>query len=160
MCESQSLFPQSKYKHVDTWTLYKLYLASEDLFEWQFKTWYSWIRASQYNSYSERPNKVQQCIKMFIIPYFKWSSTCFGLHTAHHQEPKIAHAASGFAYVEGCRTCSCWTLSGSVRYLTTSDSCTSDNLPQYYTKPEAACAGLGFWWWAVCRPKHVDLHLK
>jgi len=45
----------------------------------------------------------------FIIPCFTWSSTCFGRHTAHHQEPKTALAASGFAYVEGC-----WTLSGSV----------------------------------------------
>jgi hypothetical protein len=33
----------------------------------------------------------------FIIPWFKWSSTCFGRHTAHHQEPKTALAASGFA---------------------------------------------------------------
>jgi len=47
----------------------------------------------------------------FIIPYFKWSSTCFGRHTVHHQEPKTAQAASGFAYVEGCQTCSCWTTS-------------------------------------------------
>jgi len=64
----------------------------------------------------------------FIVPYFKLSSTCFGRHTAHHQEPKIAQAASSFAYVEGCRTCSCWTLSGSVSYMTTSNNCTSDNL--------------------------------
>ena len=34
--------------------------------------------------------------------------------TAHHQEPKTAIAASGFAYVEGCWTCSCWTMSGTV----------------------------------------------
>jgi len=53
----------------------------------------------------------------FIVPYFKWSSTCFGRHTTHHQEPKTTQAASGFAYVEGCRTYSCWTLSDSVRYL-------------------------------------------
>ena len=33
-------------------------------------------------------------------------------NTAHHQEPKTALAASGFAYVEGCWTCSWWTLSG------------------------------------------------
>jgi len=32
----------------------------------------------------------------FIIPYFKWSSSCFGRHAAHHQEPKTAQAASGF----------------------------------------------------------------
>ena len=61
--------------------------------------------------------KIQQdaaVYQKFIIPYFKRSSTCFGRHTAHHQEPKTAQAASGFAYVEGCRTYSCWTLSGSV----------------------------------------------
>ena len=72
--------------------------------------------------------KIQQDASVyqnFIIPYFIWSSTCFGLHTAHHQEPKTALAASGFAYVEGCRMCSCWTLSGSVCYLTSSNNCTS-----------------------------------
>jgi hypothetical protein len=58
---------------------------------------------------------MHQCINIFIIPYLKCSSTCFGRHTAHHQEPKTAQAASDFTYVEGCRTCSCWTLSGSVR---------------------------------------------
>jgi hypothetical protein len=36
---------------------------------------------------------------------FIWSSTCFGRHTAQHQELKTALAASGFAYVRGC-----WTL--------------------------------------------------
>jgi hypothetical protein len=36
----------------------------------------------------------------FIISYIKWSSTCFGRQTAHHQEPKTALAASGFAYVQ------------------------------------------------------------
>jgi len=50
--------------------------------------------------------------------YFKfmWSSTCFGRHPAHHQEPKTALATSGFAYVEGCWPCSCWTLSASSNY--------------------------------------------
>jgi len=59
----------------------------------------------------------------FIIPYFKWSSICFGRHTAYHQEPKTAQAASGFAYVESCWTCGWWTLSGSVRFLTTFHVC-------------------------------------
>ena len=62
---------------------------------------------------------MQQCIKIYYS-IFIWSSTCFGRHTAHHQEPKTALAASGFAYVEGCWTCSCWTLSASSSY--TSDS--------------------------------------
>jgi hypothetical protein len=38
----------------------------------------------------------------FIILYFLWSSTCFGRHTAHHQEPITTLAASGFSYVKGC----------------------------------------------------------
>ena len=42
-----------------------------------------------------------QCIKFYYF-IFTWSSTCFERHTAHHQEPKIALEASGFAYVEGC----------------------------------------------------------
>jgi len=61
--------------------------------------------------------KIQQdatVYQNFIIPYFKLSPTCFGRHTAHHQEPKTAQAASGFAYVEGCRACSCWNLSGNL----------------------------------------------
>ena len=104
--------------------------------------------------------KIQQdatVYQNFIIPYFKWSSKCFGRHTAHHQEPKTAQVASGFAYVEGRRTCSCWTLLGSV----------PDNVqqlhvrqPTTYVIPEAASAVLGSWWWAVCRPKHFELHLK
>jgi len=48
----------------------------------------------------------------FYYSIFIWSSTCFGQHTAHHQEPKTALATSGFAYVEGCWTCSWWTLLG------------------------------------------------
>jgi hypothetical protein len=30
--------------------------------------------------------------------------------------------------------------------------------PTTYEKPEAASAVLGSWWWAVFRPKHVELH--
>jgi hypothetical protein len=56
-----------------------------------------------------RCNSVSKLNFMFI-----WSSTCFGPHTAHHKEPKTALAAFGFAYMEGCWTCSWWTLSGTV----------------------------------------------
>jgi len=45
---------------------------------------------------------------------FIWSSTCFGRHTTHHQEPETAPAAPGFSYVEGWWMCSWWTLSGTV----------------------------------------------
>ena len=60
----------------------------------------------------ENPTRCHNASKLYFR--FIWSSTCFGRHTAHHQEPKTALAASGFACVEGCWTCSCWTLSGSV----------------------------------------------
>jgi hypothetical protein len=29
-----------------------------------------------------------------------------------------------------------------------------------YAKPEAASAVLSSWWWAVCRPRHVELHIN
>jgi len=70
----------------------------------------------------------------FIIPYFKRGSTFFGRHIAHHQEPKTAQAASGFAYMEGCRTLDV------VWYRTLPDNVQQ---PLTYAKPEAACAVLG-----------------
>jgi hypothetical protein len=51
-------------------------------------------------------------VSKFYYSISIWSSTCLGRHTAHHQEPKTALAASGFLYVEGRWTCSWWTLSG------------------------------------------------
>ena len=60
---------------------------------------------------------------------------CFGRHTAHHQEPKTALAASGFAYVEGCWTCGSWTLTASSNHMS--------KQPSTYAKPEAASAVLG-----------------
>jgi len=41
-------------------------------------------------------------VSKFYYSIFILSSACFGRHTAHHQEPKTALAASGFSYVEGC----------------------------------------------------------
>jgi hypothetical protein len=76
-----------------------------------------------------RCNKVSK----FYYSLFIWSSTCFGRHTAHHQEPKTALAASSFSYVEGC-----WPLSGpgNVHQLHVQQ-------PSTYAKPEAASAVLG-----------------
>jgi len=53
-----------------------------------------------------KSNKMQKCFKIYYS-IFKWSSTSFGRHNAHRQEPKTALAASGFVYVEGCWTCGC-----------------------------------------------------
>ena len=62
------------------------------------------LNKCQHNSHRNSQKKMQQCIKMYCS-MFIWSSTCFGRHTAHHQELKTALATSGFAYVKGC-----WTL--------------------------------------------------
>jgi len=77
-------------------------------------------RIMKYNSY-----KIQQDATMyqnFNIPYLYEAQHVSG-DTAHHQEPKTALAASGFAYVEGCWTCACWTLSASSKH-------TSNNPPR------------------------------
>jgi hypothetical protein len=83
---------------------------------------------------------------------FIWSSTCFGRHTAHDQEPKlhwqplVFHTYKVVVRVVGGRCL--------------------DNIhqrhvqqPSTYEKPEAASAVLDSWWWAVCLPKHVELHI-
>ena len=70
---------------------------------------------------------MQQCINIYYSMFIR-SSTCFGRHTAHHQELKTALAASGFAYVKGC-----WTL-----WLL--DSNHNVQQPFTYAKPEAATA--------------------
>jgi hypothetical protein len=61
---------------------------------------------------------IKNALKLYSL--FIWSSTCFGRHTAHHQEPKTALTAFGFSHVEGCWTCGWWTLSGTL-CLTTSN---------------------------------------
>ena len=106
---------------------------------------------------TQKPNKMQQCIRIYYF-IFKWSSKCFWRHTAHYQEPKTAQAASGFACVEGFWTWRCWTL---LEY-TLPDSVQQLHVqqPSTHAKPEAACAVLCSWWWAVCRPKHVELHIN
>jgi hypothetical protein len=53
-------------------------------------------------------------VSKFLFHIYMKLNVFRATHTAHHQEPKTALAASGFAYVEGCWTCNCWTLSGRV----------------------------------------------
>jgi hypothetical protein len=60
----------------------------------------------------EKSNKMQQCIKIFIIPYLYEAQHVLGDTPPIIKEPKTALAASGFSYLEGCWTYSWWTLSG------------------------------------------------
>jgi hypothetical protein len=39
---------------------------------------------------------MQQFIKILLFVILNEAQTCFGQHTAHHQEPKTAQTASGF----------------------------------------------------------------
>jgi hypothetical protein len=73
------------------------------------------VRGSVHHSiiHIENPTRCKSVSKFYFI--FIWSSTCFGRHTAHYQEPKTALVASGSAYVGGCWTCRCWTLTASRR---------------------------------------------
>jgi hypothetical protein len=53
-----------------------------------------------------------------------------------HKQPLVLHAWK----VVGREVVGCCQV---AHYLTTPNNCMSDNLPQYYAKPEAACAVLG-----------------
>ena len=94
---------------------------------------------------TEKSSKMQQYIKIYYS-IFVWSSTCFGQHTTHDQEPKTALATSGLHT---------WKVVGRV----VAGRCQAEYSA---CKPEAANAVLGSWWWAVCCPKLVELriHMK
>jgi len=70
-------------------------------------------------SYSEKPNRMQQCIKILLFLILNeaqhvsdyTSPTIRSLKL--HKQPLVLHNS-----VEGCQMCSCWTLSGSVCYPT------------------------------------------
>ena len=82
--------------------------------------------------HKEIPTRCNNVSKFYYSILIR-SSTCFGRHTAHHQEPKTALAASGFSYVNVVRHSMC---------LTTSTKYTSKQ-PSTYAKPEDASAVLG-----------------
>jgi hypothetical protein len=107
-----------------------------------------------------RNENPKRCKNVSTIYYsiFIWSSTCFGRHTAHHQEPKTSLAATGFFTRERLLD---------MQMVDVARHSVPDNVnqlhvqqPSTYEKPEGASAILGSWWWAVCRPKHVELHIN
>jgi len=94
----------------------------------------------------------------FIIPYFKWGSTCFGWHTAHRQEPNctsslwfciISWKVVGHAVLGCCRVAT-W------QHPRTAYPTTFHDIMQ----KQRLLVQLSSWRWAVCRPKHVEPHLK
>jgi hypothetical protein len=98
----------------------------------------------------EKSKKMQQYIKIYYS-IFILSSTCFGWHTAHHQEPKTALEASGLHT---------WKVVGRVVAGRCQRPATTRPTTFHICKPDAASAVLGSWWWTVCRPKHVELQIN
>jgi hypothetical protein len=104
--------------------------------------------------HTEIANKMKLYIKIYYS-MFIWSSACFRRHTAYHQELKTALAASGHGRVEY-----------ELVQCTAPVSTLCDNVHQtqrplsYMQIPEAASAVFSSWSWAVCRPKHVELHIN
>jgi hypothetical protein len=85
--------------------------------------------------HTEKSNKMQQCVKIYYS-IFMWSSTCFGRHTSHHQEPKTALSASGLPT---------WNVFGRVVAGRWQRPATTRPTTLHVCKPEAASAVLGSW---------------
>ena len=92
--------------------------------------------------HTEKSNKMQQCIKIYYS-IFIWNSTCFERHTAHHQEPKTALAASGLHM---------WKVVGRVvaaRFQALLDSVQQQAIKIYYSI---------FTWNSTCFGRHTAHH--
>jgi len=84
----------------------------------------------RHNSYREKPNEMQQCTKLLFLilneaQHVSDDTPPIIRSLKLHKQPLVLHNT-----LESCRTCSCWALSSSERYLTTSNNSTSDNLPR------------------------------
>jgi hypothetical protein len=67
-----------------------------------------------------KSNKMQQCIKIFIIPYLYEAQHVSGDKPPIIKSLKLHWQPMVFLYVEGCWTCGWWSLSGTVLCLTSS----------------------------------------
>jgi len=120
------------------------------------------------------PTYIQQDATLHSLFYLETALHVSGGATTHHQESKqlyLQHPvfvtplllpAAIAEELELVWVCCRWRMpptAHSVLCLTTSTNNTS-KLPFTYEKPAASSAVLGFWWWAVCRPKHVELHIN
>jgi hypothetical protein len=68
-------------------------------------TWEFLLLICIHRTQGDESAKYMQQYQNFIIPYFKWSSTCFGRKTVHHQKPLVLHAwkVVGRAIVRRCQ---------------------------------------------------------
>jgi hypothetical protein len=63
---------------------------------------------------TEKPSKMQQYIKILLFLILSRAQHVSGDTSPIIRSIKLHKQPLVFAYVEGCRACSCWTLSGSV----------------------------------------------
>jgi hypothetical protein len=86
---------------------------------------------------TEKPNKMQRFIQILLFLILNEAQHVSGdtptiiRSLKLYEQPLVLHNT-----VEGCRTCSCWTLSGSVPDVEQWHVLQ----PSMYAKPEAACA--------------------
>jgi len=88
---------QSFYKVVFLFLVFCLYKVSPLLLNIRYEI--SLIFVDPYiiaEFIKENPTRCNN-VSHFYNFIFIWSSTCFGRHTTHHQEPKTVLAASGFS---------------------------------------------------------------
>jgi len=108
-------------------------------------------------SYREKPNKMQQCFKILLFLISNEAQHVLGdtppiiRSLKLHKQPLVLHMwkVVGRAVVGCCQVA----YADNVQQLHVRQ-------PSTYAKPDAACAVLGSWWWAVCHPKHVELHIN
>jgi hypothetical protein len=64
-------------------------------------------------------HKIQQDVTVYqnFVSYLYEAQHVLGDTPPIIRSLKLLLAASGFAYMEGCRTCGCWTLSTSSNYM-------------------------------------------
>jgi len=105
--------------------------------------------------------KIQQDATMYqncIIPYLYEAQHVLGdtlpiiRSLKLHWQPLVFHTWKVVGQVDG----EC----GQAQYMPDHVHHLQVQQPFTYEKPEVASAVLGSWWWAVCRPKHVELHIN
>jgi len=107
---------------------------------------------NNYGVFIQRNPTRYNSVSKFIIPYLYKAQHVSGdappiiRSLKLHQQPLVLHTWKVFG------RCGCWTLSASSNH--------NVQQPSTYAKPEAAGKALGSWWWAVRRPKHVELRIN
>jgi len=125
---------------------------------WQPLIFHTWKVVGHVDGERCQAQYVQQCIKIFIIPYLYEARHVSGntppiiRSLKLHWQPLVFHMRKVVGCVDGGH-CQAQYVPDNIHHLHVQQRFTNE-------KPEAASAVLGSLWWAVCRPKHVELHIN